>query len=86
MTETELTREIQGLAHNLSRRTAMWQYLFRQNTPEALHAGIEYDAQIRRSQRPRVTGVSPDPALPPPITADDVRAAQEAVGFRFPPL
>jgi len=83
MTETELIREIKGLASDLSRRTTTWQYLFQVNTPAGLQLMLDHDAESRRNGR--ATGL-PDPELPPPTTAEAVRAAEQAVGFRFPPL
>jgi hypothetical protein len=88
MTETELTQMIKRLTRDPRRRTTMSQYIFQPTTPEqvkVLQPALERDAQIRRGERSGLTAF-PDPTLPPPTTAEAVRAAEEAVGFRFPPL
>jgi len=83
MTETELIGEIKVRAHELSRRTTMWQYFFEQNTRDAMQLMLEEDAQRRLAGR--ATGL-PDPELLPLATVEAVKAAQDAVGFHFPTL
>ncbi len=74
MTEAELIRQIHRRAHDLRSRSGTWQDFFRNNTPENARLMLELGAGL------------PDPQLPPPATPEAVRAAEEAVGFRFPPI
>ena len=71
MTEAELIRQVQHMAQDLSQRNCDWQRFFRNNTPKNVQVMLEHE-EI--------------PDLPPPATLVAVRAAEEAVGFRFPTL
>jgi len=71
------------MAQDLSQRNSDWQRFFRNNTPQNVQVMLEY-AERARSEG-RATGL-PIPDLPPPATPVAVRAAEEAVGFRFPTL
>src|SRR5579872_2462364 len=62
MTEMELVEEIKKLASDLSRRTTMWEYFHRVNTPENLQTMLDLDAEAKR--RGSAMGL-PDPDLPP---------------------
>ena len=89
LTEDELVREIGVRAHDPMRRSWWWEYIYRQNhSPaqrEAFRQALERDARIRRGEIWGATA-SPDPTDFPPVAMEAVRAAEEALGFAFPPL
>jgi hypothetical protein len=75
MVEIDLVREVQKLANDLSRRTTMWQFLFRENTSKGIRILLEHDTEMRERA-----------ILPRPATSEQVVAAQDSLGFAVPPL